>query len=427
MRASGQRDNDGNIYFAHTSDNRGWLPPGMTPKNHSIAVSRLTGAANPGKLELVDKKRTFPIAGECHPGEAAQVKRIRDYQIEIAGKKYKIYRGDLHRHTDISIDGMGDGSLMDLHRYAHDAAALDYVLVGDHNMGHDNEYCWWRTQQANDLYTVPGSFISMYGYERSVKYPNGHRNIIWAKRGYKTLPLPKPIPAAMKGDTAKLYAYLKETGGICTSHTSASDQGTNWEDPHDPDLEPFVEIFQGYHTSYEAPDAPKAITAKTDRIHGPFEPAGFVSKALAKGYKLGFQASSDHISTHVSYACILAEDFSRQGLVEAMKKRHTYAATDNIILDVRMGAALMGDEVKSARPKLEVIAVGTGPIAVVEVLRNNKLVHFVKPKKVGPEEIRFSWEDPLPLPGTQANYYYVRVVQVNGQMAWSSPIWVRSP
>src|SRR5262249_57225115 len=116
-----------------------------------------------------------------------------------------------------------------------------------------NEYCWWRTQQANDLYTVPGAFISIYGYERSVPYPRGHRNIIWTERGHRTLPIPqKKVPALFDKDTAKLYEYLKKTGGICTLHTSATDQGTNWQDAHDPDLEPIVEIFQGYHTSYEA-------------------------------------------------------------------------------------------------------------------------------------------------------------------------------
>ena len=65
----------------------------------------------------------------------------------------------------------------------------------------------------------------------------------------------KPLPKTLKGDTAKLYDYLRQTGGICTLHTSASDQGTNWEDPHDPHLEPFVELFQGFHASYEAPGA----------------------------------------------------------------------------------------------------------------------------------------------------------------------------
>ena len=50
-----------------------------------------------------------------HPREREQVARIRSYKIEQGGKTYRIYRGDLHRHTDISVDGMGDGSLMAFH------------------------------------------------------------------------------------------------------------------------------------------------------------------------------------------------------------------------------------------------------------------------------------------------------------------------
>jgi hypothetical protein len=428
MRASSQRDPDGNVYFAHASDNRSELPRppvGMGPRNLSVAVSRLSGAAKPGQARFVRRERKAPAVELIHPNEAEQVRRIRAYKVEAGGKTYRIYRGDLHRHTDISVDGIGDGSLMDLHRYALDAIAFDYVLVTDHNMGGDKEYPWWRTQKANDLYTVPGRFISMYGYERSVRYPNGHRNVIWTERGHRTLPLPQmAIPAQMKRDTARLYAELRRTGGICTLHTSATDQGTDWADKHDPALEPFVELFQGYHTSYEAPGAPKTVNDETDMIHGPYKPLGFVNLALDRGYRLGFQASSDHISTHVSYACIVAEEFSRKGLVEAMRKRHTYAATDNIVLDVRIGSlGIMGDEVRTGRPALDVIVLGTGPIDRVEVIRNGTVAHTARPGQEATES-RFHWEDPSPRRGEKPSYYYVRVVQKDGQMAWASPIWV---
>jgi hypothetical protein len=126
----------------------------------------------------------------------------------------------------------------------------------------------------------------------------------------------------------------------------------------------------------------------------------------------------------VSYACILAEEFSRTGLVDAMKKRHTYAATDNIVLDVRSGAAIMGDEIRAERPRFAVIVLGTGPIATVEVLRNGSVVHTARPPANAPAEVRFEWEDAAPPAAEKANYYYVRVTQTNGQMAWSSPIWV---
>ncbi len=115
------------------------------------------------------------------------------------------------------------------------------------------------------------------------------------------------------------------------------------------------------------------MDAESDIIHTSFKADGYVSHALEKGYRLGFQASSDHISTHVSYACILAEEFSRKGLVDAMRKRHTYAATDNIVLDVRIGSGgIMGDEVRTSQPRLDVVALGTGPIDRVEVIRTGK-------------------------------------------------------
>jgi hypothetical protein len=423
MRVSSQRDRAGNVYFAHASDNRPWSLPGLPPRNLSVAVSRLGGAAKPGEFRFRDASDP-PKAAPIHPNEAEQVARIRKHAVEFGGKTYHIYRGDLHRHTDISGDGMGDGSLLDLHRYALDAAALDFVLVSDHNMGGDQEYPWWRTQQANDLYTVPGSFISMYGYERSVPYPNGHRNVIWPERGHRTLPVPlRANQKLMAEDTAKLYAYLKQTDGICTAHTSATDQGTNWAE-FDGKLEPIVELFQGYHTSYEAPGAPKTVDEKTDLVHGPYKPDGFVSKALAKEYRVGFQSSSDHISTHVSFACVLASEFSRKGLIDAMKKRHTYAATDNIVLEVRMGAlGLMGDEVRTDKPGLDVVVLGTGPLARMEVLRDGEVVHTVKPEK-NASEARFHWDDPSPRKGEKASYYYVRVEQQDGAMAWASPIWV---
>jgi hypothetical protein len=424
MRLSSQRDRAANVYFAHASDNRAWTPPNMAPRNLSVAVSRLGGAAKPGEARL----RDFTAAGgpaPGHAGEAEQVARIRAYKVEAGGKTYHIYRGDLHRHTDISPDGIGDGSLMDLHRYALDAAALDYVLVADHNMGADAEYPWWRTQKANDLYTVPKTFISMYGYERSVPYPNGHRNILWLARGHRTLPVPQRMNAkAMGEDTANLYAYLKRTDGICTLHTSATDQGTNWEE-HDDALEPVVELFQGYHTSYEAPGAPLTTDDKTDLVHGPYKPDGFVSKALEKGYRLGFQSSSDHISTHVSYACVLAEEFSRKGIIDGFRKRHSYAATDNIVLDVRMGMlGMMGDEVRTDKPGLDVVVLGTADVEAVEVLRDGEVVYTEKPEKKA--EAKFHWDDPAPKKGEKASYYYVRVRQKDGQMAWSSPIWVKN-
>ena len=378
-----------------------------------------------------DVRPSYATGGQIrnvHPDEVGDLRRIRQYRIEANGKTYRIYRGDLHRHTDISFDGVGDGSLTDFYRYALDAASLDFILVGDHGMGHDREYPWWRTQKSNDMYHVPDRFVPLYGYERSVPYPWGHRNIIWTKRGFRTFPITRD-PAARRrrprpDDTKLLYVEIRKTGGIVTLHTSATDQGTNWETGFDPELEPVVELFQGYHTSYEGRGQPLTVDENTPILHGQFRPAGYVWNALEKGYWLGFQASSDHIATHNSYACVLAEDLTREALVDAMRKRHTYAATDNIILDVRMGDAIMGDRVPYSGGPVRLTAHirGTAPIAFVEVVRNAEVVYasvISEPKL----ELDFTWTDSA-VPNRKFSYYYIRVQQTDRGTAWSSPIWL---
>jgi hypothetical protein len=101
-------------------------------------------------------------------------------------------------------------------------------------------------------------------------------------------------------------------------------------------VEPLVEIYQGYHANYEYEGAPRAESnGYRVETHGPYLPLGFYWNALEKGYKLGTESSSDHISTHTSYTMIYTPSTARRDIVESMWQRHAYGATDNIVLDVR--------------------------------------------------------------------------------------------
>jgi len=200
--------------------------------------------------------------------------------------------------------------------------------------------------------------------------------------------------------------------------------GTDWRD-NDPAVEPVVEIYQGDRMSYESEGAPRAgYDPKTGQqpanIAG-WYPAGYIDHALReKGYRLGFQSSSDHWSTHISYCIPLAERHDREAILDAMKKRHCYGATDNILLDVRCGGHVMGDEFKTGdAPVIEMNVVGTGPVARVDVLKDSRVVATLTP---GKPEYKGTWTDPQPSGGV--HYYYVRVEQADGQLAWASPIWV---
>jgi hypothetical protein len=269
----------------------------------------------------------------------------------------------------------------------------------------------------------------MFSYERSVPYPHGHRNCIFALRGVRGLPrLAEPdeekrVAKIHADDTKMLYRYLKELGGICASHTSATGMGTDWRD-NDKEVEPIVEIYQGDRNSYEIEGAPRAgYDPKSDKkpanIAG-WYPKGFIDLALKKGYRLGFQSSSDHHSTHISFCVVLAERNDREAILAALKQRHCYGATDNIVLDVRSGEHLMGDEfATTAAPTLAITVGGTKELAAIDILKDSAVVGTIEP---GKREYKGTWTDPGPTAGV--HYYYVRVRQADGQLAWASPLWI---
>ncbi len=403
------------------------LPKGdkAEPINNDIFVSvfGLGGAAaDPPQLAAAEAAvRAEPVGG----AERGAVARCQTYRLEVPGKSLQLLRGEFHRHTELSTDGGGDGTLIDMYRYALDAVGFDWIGNGDHDNNSNREYPWWITQKTADAYKVGDRFIPMFSYERSVSYPDGHRNPIFARRGVRTLPrFGKPGTGrddqqpANTPDTQLLYKYLHQYDGVCASHTSATDMGTDWRD-NDPVVEPVVEIYQGCRQNYEEPGAPRAPSV--DDAIGGWRPNGFVWRALAKGYRLGFQSSSDHTSTHISYCNVWAENRSREAIFAALKQRHVYGATDNIIADVRCGTHLMGDEFTlSEPPTLKVKLIGTADFQSVAIVKNNTYVYTSAP---GKPEVEFTWTDMDPQPGT--SYYYVRGQQENGEMVWVSPLWIQ--
>jgi hypothetical protein len=423
------RDAQGVIWSAWMTDNRPFST--MIPAKADVYFGRLTphGAPQPARMAASQfSPFTDPTveAIPVHNRETEDIKATHAYTVSSAGKQYKIYRGDMHRHTDVSRDFKYDGSLIELYRYALDAAGMDYIAATDHNTGYDQEFTWWQNQKLVDLFFVQGAFTPLFAYERSIPYPNGHRNVIWSKRGFRTLPVSPDEQRGVEG-AAKLYAELKRTNGITMPHSTGTDQGTDFRD-NDPDVEPLIEIYQGYRTSYEYEGAPRSATTLNKHAQkSGFEPQGFWWNALDKGYKLGVQASSDHWSTHISYACILAESWTREGLLDAMRKRHAYAATDNIVLDFQAvtgrAAHLMGDIVTAQAkedPQFLVRVSGTAAIKQVDLIKNHAFIYTTRPDT---RQARFDFVDQQSSKGE--SWYYVRVLQEDGQLAWSSPIWIR--
>ncbi len=421
--------------------------------NKEIAVADTGSIVQPAeefKLTAVEPQ-SVAVPSPASQAEAQQVAAMRAYRADVNGRSLRIVRGEFHRHTEISSDGAGDGTLFDMWRYGLDMAALDWLGSGDHDNGNGREFSWWLTQKTTSLFSVPAAFTPMYTYERSCRYPDGHRNAVFATAGIRPLArlqggagkimddLPADASRPNTPDTQMFYKYLRYFDGICASHTSGTDMGTDWRD-NDPKVEPIVEIYQGDRQNYERPDAPRSNSA--DYSIGGWRPLGFVSQALLKGYRLGFQSSSDHISTHMSYCNVWVEEPTREAILDGMKRRRVYGSTDNIIADVRCGEHFMGEEFETDElPTLDIQLTGTAPFEEVVIVKNNEYVYSLKP---GKQNVQFSWTDHAAEPG-KTSYYYVRGLQQgttrtrkvkspsgkavetelnNGEIVWVSPMWI---
>ncbi len=392
------------------------------PYNNDLHLNVVSLPPVRGPVALKEAAAAAPPASDPMDGvEKSAIATIREFRAPSRYGALRIARGEFHRHSEISMDGGGDGTIIDQWRYIIDPAGMEWVGCCDHDNGGGREYSWWITQKLTDIFYVPGKFSPMFSYERSIAYPEGHRNTVFVQRGVRPLPRLPKVAAESTGnapDTQMFYKYLREFSGIVASHTSATNMGTDWRD-NDPSTEPVVEIYQGDRQNYEMPGAPRSNSAE-DSIGG-WRPKGFVNLALEMGYKLGFQASSDHISTHMSYCNLFVTDTTREAIMAAFRQRHVYGATDNILAYVTGGDYMMGDAFSTAQlPELRVRLTGTAPFAKVHVIKDNKYVYSTEPKQAS---VDFTWKDNA-AQGGKTSYYYVRGEQENGELVWVSPMWI---
>jgi hypothetical protein len=417
----------GQLLVAQAMDHRLSPAPNGTPQmdgvNSDIYALDLTVARTQQTPQLQRIGQVIPDAPDpAAAAEAVSASLLRRYRPTVNRQNLQLVRGDFHRHTELSFDGGNDGPLVDAYRYAIDAASLGWIGCCDHDNGGAREYSWWLAQKYTDAYLLGSAFVPMFYYERSVVYPEGHRNIMFAQRGVRPLPrLPVTSPTspfAPAPDTTMLYQYLRRFTGVTAAHTSATDQGTDWRN-NDPQVETSVEIYQGDRQSYEMAGSPRSNTA-TDSISG-YESKGYVSNALGLGYQLGFEASSDHISTHISFTNLWVATPTRAGILDALQKRRVYGSTDYILADFRSGSHFMGEAfTTSSAPSFSVKLFGTAPFQNVSVIKNNTVVFSTS----GDQEVAFTWQDTAAVQHGATSYYYVRGLQTDGQVVWVSPMWV---
>jgi len=332
----------------------------------------------------------------------------------------RILWGDLQIHTGISD---GTGTPEDAYIYARDVAGLDFAVVTDHDHWgmrflDADPARWERIKSAAEGAYEPGGFVTAAGYEWT-NWIHGHRHVVFFDDSAELF-------SALddRYDTPpELWAALKGRDAITIAHHSAGGPvAVNWEFPPDPVLEPITEIAS-VHGQSESPTAPGVI----------YQPVAgnFVIDQVKRGYRLGFIGSTDGHDGHPGLAHlsapsgglagILAEEKTRESILEAIRARRVYATNGlRIILRFDLGGHAMGEVIEVPKSPLtaKVRVIGTGPVERVELVRSGETVASALS---GEAVVYKEWtlEDLV-----SGEHVYVRAIQGDGGVAWSSPIFV---
>jgi len=214
-------------------------------------------------------------------------------------------------------------------------------------------------------------------------------------------------------------------------HPQSSFRPTDWFF-HAPLKQRFVEIYS-LHGRSEYYANPNPITSRTPpnqkystRLSVINVRNGSVQHALKQHYQIGILGGGDKHDGHpgdLGLAAVYATGLTREEIFDGLYQRRAFGTTNaRMVVDFQIDGQMMGKAfVSDSPPEITASAIGTQPISKLELLRNDEIIHTHQ----GSSHFEtFSMRDTDLLPAK--TYYYLRVHQSDGEMAWSSPIWVES-
>ena len=421
-----------------------------TPTIGSLCVHTPGGAMNRVKIDREADFAHVQTSTILNDGDTAQPVCVTVTDTERGWQSHSnptlvradgplLFWGDMHGQSqyhgwsDEDQKGMSCHLPRECYRYARDIAGLDFCAVTDTaSIAKD---IWQDTMaQAAEMYE-PGQFVTFYGSEVGDDR-NGHRNLLFGGDQPQ-----EPIKAVIQNAKGTGWADL-ETPRMQQRYADRNDvllvphhvkMWMTW-DCHMPALEPVMEIYSVWGSCEKA---------GTDLWEILREMTGGAQEAWARGYRIGVIAGSD---THAGLpgrsipgcdrddfmpykagiAGVWADELNRESIFAALKRRHCYGTTGaRIILETFIDGNPMGSEVDWQDPlrtrEFCVNVWGTDSLRSVTVVKNNVDVHTISPQS---DSAELAWEDKSR--ADHNDYYYARIVQQDGNRAWSSPIWLNA-
>lgn len=357
-----------------------------------------------------------------------------------------LYWGVLHGESDRVASKEGIETLL---RHVRDDKALQFFATSCFESEEETSNDAWKTivQQVAE-FNEEDRFVAILGFQWAGEAgAEGLRHFLYSKDA-------KPILRRKDSKNNSLKKIFKTNNPkevvAIPILTMAKTTCYNFED-FNPEFERVSEIYNAYGSSEcTAKEGNKRPIGGSRQAIGETSEGSLIS-ALNHGRRFGFTAGgldtrdvygklieAGNMQYPPGLTAILAKEHNRTSLIEALQARSCYATTgERIVLGFHIAGQSMGAELDTkSRPGLEFnrhitgYAIGTCSLTEVAIIRNGKVFKTLKTQD---EKIEIALDDTDPLDGEAITlnsdkppfvYYYLRVTQSNGHIAWSSPIWI---
>ena len=361
----------------------------------------------------------------------------------VGQAQYQLYFGQLHSHTQYS-DGAGSlDAALDYVKNLPESANVQFVAFTDHSNYFDttgaanpegalydmslasasSQETWnsYRSSVAAFNEANAGSLVALAGFEMTWSGGPGHINTFntpgIVSRNNSTL--------NNKTDYAGMRAYY-----ALLSQQEGADSLSQFNHPGNTfgtfgDFAFWDPVIDSRMYMVEAGNGEGQIGA------GGYYPSyEYYTMALDKGWHLAPTNNQDNHKGRWGNAndardVILTDDFSEQGIYDALRAMRMYATEDkNLEIGYTVNGMLLGSSLTEVPEKLNIHVTVNDPDANDTISKVEVIVNSGK--------TAYTWDDPAVLAtgdlsvtlDPDYSYYYIRVTQGDGDLAVTAPVWV---
>ncbi len=362
--------------------------------------------------------------------------------------QYNFYFGNLHSHSAYS-DGNQDSSTTGYNNpgrdfnYAKSSYHMDYLGIAEHNhFTSTNNPGMHVIDYSRGLYQADtsnqnGSFVAMYGMEWGTISQGGHVVVYgvpgligWESGSGGWGPTNNYDIFCAKGDFTSFWPIVKSySTAFCTlAHPQTNDFGNLFDGA----------AYSGSTDTVVTGCAIRSGSAFSTTTNYTDPPATSYESKFLKGLAAGYHISPtiDHDNHYTTFGrtnqgrtVVLAGSLHRDSIMAAYKSNRFYASDDwNAEVSFTINGKMMGTTTTTGLNSSISVIVNdldgvTDPVNKIEIFYGNPgsgINATLLTSNTGSSTLSYAHITTV----NTSYYYYAKITQVDGDVIWTSPIWI---